>query len=560
MGNHHRGPAANDGVDGALDLLLGDGVDRGCGLVQNQNPGITENGAGKAQKLLFTGGEKVPALPHVGVQALFQPVHKVLGRDQFQRPVNLLRGGFRVPVEQILPDGSGEELRRLENIADRGVQPELGALAGVPPVDQDAAMGGLIEAADQIGEGGLPCPGLSDDGKAGPEGNFQIKMLQHGLFPVGIAEADVLKLDVADERFPVFAPGMERVAVAVQHLRTVQHLRLRIEKRTEALNVDLGGDESADGVDDPAYRLHHPLGIGHEHREGADLGGGNVAALPQHQRKGHGRGKVHGAAEQAAQPGGPDALSAHVRGVGGEILLHAVFDHEAFDGAGAGDALVEVAGDAGVDLADLAVDLSKPALKQTEDQRGDRKNRDHRKRQASIGQQHHQDCADEIAALPDGVQQSPGTELTDAGGIAHDPGVDVADAVLIVVGEGQRLQMGKGGVAQIHVHADLNFHAIDAADIVEPRADQDDSQVEDQKERKGIQCTERDKVVQGVALKKRNPDVHHAAEAAGEQHQEKRPAISPELRKQTAETEEPVGILFHSAASSPMPDWMAQIL
>ena len=119
--------------------------------------------------------------------------------------------------------------------------------------------------------------------------------------------------------------------------------------------------------------------------------------------------------------------------------------------------------------------------------------------------------------------------------------------------------MGKGGVAQVHVHTDLNFHAIDAADIVEPRADQDDGQVEDQKERKGIQCAACDKVIQGVALKKRNPDVHDAAEAAGEQHQEKRPAISPELRKQTAETEEPVGILFHSAASSPMPDWMAQI-
>ena len=267
---------------------------------------------------------------------------------------------------------------------------------------------------------------------------------------------------------------------------------------------------------------------------------------------------MHGAAEEAAQSGSPDALPAHVLGVCHKVFFHALFNHEAFDGAGAGDPFVEVAGDAGVDLADLSVHEREPALKETEKQHGDRENRNHRKRQTCIGDQHHEDRTDEIAALPDRVQKRPGTEFSDARGIAHDPGMDVTDAVLVVVGEGQRLQMGEGGIAQVHVHADFDLHAIDAADVVEQSADQNHGQVEKQIERKALQGAEGDKMVQRIALKERNADVHNAAEGAGKQHQHQGGAIASELRKQTAKAEEPVRILFHPAAS-PLPDCMAQI-
>ena len=55
VGDDDAGAAADDGVDGGLDLLLGDGVHRGSSLVQHQDAGIGEDGACEADQLLFAG-------------------------------------------------------------------------------------------------------------------------------------------------------------------------------------------------------------------------------------------------------------------------------------------------------------------------------------------------------------------------------------------------------------------------------------------------------------------------------------------------------------------------
>ena len=167
----------DDRVDGGLNLLLGDRVHRGGGLVQDEDLRLGQDRTGKAQKLLFAGGEQVAPLAHVGVQPLFQLLDHALGAHELQGGVNILIRGVGVAVEQIVPHGAGEEMRRLQHIADRVMQPELGALPRVPSVDEHPPRRRLIEAANEICQRRFARAGLPHDGEIRAKGDFEVEVL-----------------------------------------------------------------------------------------------------------------------------------------------------------------------------------------------------------------------------------------------------------------------------------------------------------------------------------------------------------------------------------------------
>ena len=119
----YRGAAMDYRVDGRLYLLLRYRVDRGCRLVENEDARIREDRAGEGQKLLFAGGEHVAALADVGLKPVFELIHNALRRDKLQRAADILVSRVRVAVEQIFAHGAGKEMRRLEDVAYRRVQP-----------------------------------------------------------------------------------------------------------------------------------------------------------------------------------------------------------------------------------------------------------------------------------------------------------------------------------------------------------------------------------------------------------------------------------------------------
>ena len=115
--------------------------------------------------------------------------------------------------------------------------------------------------------------------------------------------------------------------------------------------------------------------------------------------------------------------------------------------------------------------------------------------------------------------------------------MEIADGFLIIVGKRERLKPGEGRVAQITIHADLDLHAVDAADVVKQRADQNDRDIEQQISGQPIEAPQGDKMVQSIALKERDAYIDKAAGGAGEEHQEQSPAIVPEPGREPAETE-----------------------
>ena len=388
-------------------------------------------------------------------------------------------------------------------------------------------------------------------------------MLEDRLLAVGIAEGHVAEGNVAPDRLPVFLFRREAVAVALDDLRRVAHVRLSLQQLRQALDVYLCRDQIRDRVHDPADRLHQPHRVAHEHGERADLRFGDVPALPEHHRERERGGEIHRHGEEPAQARRADGSAADAARVGHKGVRHRVLDHERFDRPRAGDALVEVRGDLRIDLADLAVGAGQPPLEDREEQHRERQHGDDHERKPRVDREHHDHGADDVAHLPQAVQQRPGDERADLLRVGHHARVQIAHAVLVEEGEGERLQMAEGRVPEILVHADLDAHAADAGDVVHRRAAADQQQIQQHEHDDRVERSLADEVVERIPLEERHADVHERPDEAAEDHHGGGAFVVFQIRQDLPDPKEGEthgfgGVLLH-ATTSELLCWISQI-
>src|SRR4029453_7466043 len=84
-GHDHGGGRGQVALQAAQDGRLGDRVDAGGGVVQDQQPGPPGQGPGPGDPLALPAGQGRPALADDGVVALGQPGHELLGLAQAAR-------------------------------------------------------------------------------------------------------------------------------------------------------------------------------------------------------------------------------------------------------------------------------------------------------------------------------------------------------------------------------------------------------------------------------------------------------------------------------------------
>ena len=542
--DNYRGAPFDDLVDRRLDLLFGQRVDGGGRLVEDQYFRVGDYRPRERDKLFLTRGEAVAALLDVGVEPALEFFDNRIRKDEAHRALYLLVRRVGVSVEKVFPDRAGEEVRRLQHIPDGGVQPQLGALPRVLPVDQNTPTGGFKEPANQVHQGGLARTGLADDGNIRSEGDFQVEMLQHILVAVRIAEGYVVEFDVAADGFPVLFFRDEGVAVGGDDFRRIRDVGLRIQQAGKPLDIHLGGNHIRDGVHNPADGLHHALRIGHKHGEGTDFLGGDIAALPQDNREGHGGCQVHRHREGAAQASRPDGLALVFLGVGHKVLRHFFFDDQRFDRLGAGDAFVEIPGDLRVLLADFPVGQDQLPLENREQDHDQGEDQHDQQRQPCVDHQHDHQGAHQVAGVPHRVHQGPGDQPADAGSIRHDPGMDPAHAVLIIIGKGQRLQVVERFGAQVPVDGNLGFHRSVAGDEVDAGSEQNQEDINYNEPGQGIQGIARDEMVERVTLQHRHQDIHAGAQQAAHDHPGQQFPVLLQVREEPGDAEEGQGLLL----------------
>src|SRR5271157_1666829 len=153
------------------DFVFGMGVDAGEGIVEDEDAGAAEQGAGDRGALLLASGESDAAFAYGGVVA-FGETFDVLGDvgcfgsgfDVVQRDVTVFA---RYAEGNVFADGIAEQECFLRNEADVAAQRVEMELANGAAVDEDRAGLSVVDARDQVDKRRFAGAGGADDGEAG---------------------------------------------------------------------------------------------------------------------------------------------------------------------------------------------------------------------------------------------------------------------------------------------------------------------------------------------------------------------------------------------------------
>src|SRR5690606_319449 len=108
---------------------------------------------------------------------------------------NLILGGFRPAKGDVGADGVGEKRRLLQDDADLRAQRVERDVANVVIVDRHAALQHVVEARDQVDNGGLAGAGRAEQGDDLSGRGVQRHVVQN--FPTAkIGEGNVFQADV----------------------------------------------------------------------------------------------------------------------------------------------------------------------------------------------------------------------------------------------------------------------------------------------------------------------------------------------------------------------------
>ena len=155
----HRGQAMGDDDGGAvlhqplervLHHALALGVERRGGLVEQQQRGLAQQGAGDRDALALAAGEPDAALAQRGGEAFGQAVEEFGGMGGFGRGAHLGVARLGPAVADVLRRGAGEDHRLLGHQADAPAQCGGIGLGDIDAVEQEPSLLGIVEAQQQL--------------------------------------------------------------------------------------------------------------------------------------------------------------------------------------------------------------------------------------------------------------------------------------------------------------------------------------------------------------------------------------------------------------------------
>ena len=193
VGDHERGAAAHRLAQRLLDRLLGRGVDRGGGVVEHEDARVDHQRPRDRDPLALAAGERQPALADHGVVAVGQLGDEARRLRALGGPLDLLAGGVRPPVGDVVVDGGAEQERVVGDDADLRAQRVELDVADVGAVDQHRAAGDVVVAAEQRDERRLARAGGADQRDRGAALDGHVDAAQHRR-AVLIVERDVAQL------------------------------------------------------------------------------------------------------------------------------------------------------------------------------------------------------------------------------------------------------------------------------------------------------------------------------------------------------------------------------
>src|SRR6266851_750001 len=165
-------------------------------LVENQDRRVLQEGAGEGDPLAFAAGEAHAALADGGSVAFRQTANKVVDFSRLRRRYDLVLGGARPAVSNVLGDARREQDGLLQHDGELTTQIGDVVLAQVYAIEQDSPRGRIVETRKQADERCLPGSGRSHDTHAHPRGDLEGRIAQRRARP-GVDEGHSVENDRA---------------------------------------------------------------------------------------------------------------------------------------------------------------------------------------------------------------------------------------------------------------------------------------------------------------------------------------------------------------------------
>src|SRR5581483_4691383 len=149
------------------------------------------DGARDGDALLLAAGEAVAALADDRVVAVGEAADEVVDVGGAGSARDLVIAGIGLGVADVVADRGVEQVGLLRDDADRAVQRLERELADVVAIDADAAFGRVVEAGEEVRQGGLAGARWADEGGDAAGRDLQGDVVE-GAGARAVGEADVL--------------------------------------------------------------------------------------------------------------------------------------------------------------------------------------------------------------------------------------------------------------------------------------------------------------------------------------------------------------------------------
>ena len=163
MGDGDDGLALHELFEGVDDEFFGFAVERGGGLVEQEDGAVADHDAGDADALALAAGEGRAAIADQGVVAERHGHDEVVGVGELGGRDDLFLRRVGAAEGDVLEDGSAKEDGVLQDVADLVAQMLEFVVADVLAVDVDFAGLHVVEARDEADDGGFSAAGGADD-------------------------------------------------------------------------------------------------------------------------------------------------------------------------------------------------------------------------------------------------------------------------------------------------------------------------------------------------------------------------------------------------------------
>ena len=163
MGDDKAGPALHQPVHGVLNLLFRSGIHRGCGLVQNHDLIVREDGSGDREKLLLALRYVAGILVQLHLIAAGKGLYEAVGMSRLRRRNDFLIRGVQPAVADVFHNGALKQPGILKHHTEH--LPQLASVdpADIRPVHQNLAAVHIVETHEQLHHGGFARSGGADD-------------------------------------------------------------------------------------------------------------------------------------------------------------------------------------------------------------------------------------------------------------------------------------------------------------------------------------------------------------------------------------------------------------